>query len=55
MRSAPVGAAATAVRRLGSRCTLFDFGADFADLVLIGGGPVIKMVDRMSKGARQHE
>lgn len=44
-----------AVRRLGSREALFDFGVDFADLVLPGGGLMIKMVDRMSKSGRPHK
>lgn len=40
----------SAMRRLGNRDSLFDFGAELANLMVPGGGVIIKLVDRMSKG-----
>lgn len=39
------------VRSLGSRDVLFDFGAEFASLIVPGGSIVIKLVDRLSHKA----
>ncbi|MEO7148373.1 MAG: hypothetical protein ABIY40_00285 [Rhodanobacteraceae bacterium] len=39
----------SAVRKLGSRDSLFDLGADFAGLVLPGGSIMVKLIDKISK------
>lgn len=38
-----------AARKLGSRDALFDFGADFAGMVLPGGTIMVKLIDKLSK------
>lgn len=38
-----------AVRKLGSRETLFDLGADFAGMVLPGGTIMVKLIDKLSR------
>lgn len=41
-----------AVRKLGSRETLFDLGADFAGMVLPGGTIVVKLIDKLSRSEK---